>query len=98
MKSQFKILCPIGVQCNQNGDVFILDTGASCVHAVERTSIAKVTLLGTYSNPSTKAHNHTTVIKGSEVKLSNHLTDMFIPKSVDDMYIVDGGKSEVVIV
>ena len=42
VKSQFRMMCPTGVQCNQNGDVFILDSGASCVHAVERTSVGKV--------------------------------------------------------
>ena len=96
--NQYKIICPTGVQCNRNGDVFILDSGASCVHAVERTSVAKVFLLGTYCTPSSKGHDQNLVITGSEVKLSNYLTDIFISKDADDVYVADAGRNEVVIV
>ena len=98
VKSQFRIMCPTGVQCNQNGDVFILDSGASCVHAVERTSVGKVVLLGAYNNPSKNLHNQKSVITGSEVKFSNYLNDILIPTDTNDIYIVDSGKNEVIIV
>ena len=39
-QKQKRIMKPSSVQCNKNGDVFILDAGAAVVHAVDRSSVA----------------------------------------------------------
>ena len=51
--SQKKLIYPTSVVTNANGDVFILDPGASCVHVVDRSVIASVFLIGKYKKPST---------------------------------------------
>ena len=55
-------------------DSFILDSGSSCLLAVEHTSVAKVFLLGKYCKSSTKRYSKTaTVVRGFDVKLSNQI-------------------------
>ena len=47
-KSQKKIVFPVGVVANKNGDVFILDAGAACVHVVDRAVVANIRIIGHY--------------------------------------------------
>ena len=46
-KKQKKMIMPIGVVCNKNGDLFILDCGASCLHVIDRSSVCKDKVVGT---------------------------------------------------
>ena len=70
----------MGVYCNKCENVFILKSRASCLHAANRLSLAKFTLFGSYNNPSSKFHGQAKTKTDSEVKLSNHSTDIFISK------------------
>ena len=69
-----------GVYSNKREYIFILKLGASSLHAANRTSLAKFTLFGSYNNPSSKFHGQAKTKTDSEVKLSNHSTDIFISK------------------
>ena len=40
---------PVAVACNKNGDVFILDSIASCVHCVKRSSVSNGVRFGSFS-------------------------------------------------
>ena len=96
-KKQPRILFPTAVQTNRNGDVFILDSGASCLHAVDRSSVAKMFLLGEYMKPSNNKVSSKTMMSATSVALSNNLPDLCVPTDRDDIYLVDSGKSEIVI-
>ena len=69
----------MGVYCNKSEYVFILKLGALWLYA-NRLSLAKFTLFGSYNNPSSKFHGQAKTKTDSEVKLSNHSTDIFISK------------------
>ena len=96
-KKQPKILFPTAVQANRNGDVFILDSGASCVHSVDRSSVAKMFSLGGYMKPSNVQVSSKNMVKASLISLSNDVVDMCFSTDRDDLYIVDSGKSEIII-
>jgi hypothetical protein len=40
-KTQKRIMFAVAVTANVNGDVLILDSGAACVHIVDRSNVAK---------------------------------------------------------
>ena len=52
-RGQKSIIYPIVLQSNMNGDVFILDQGASCLHIFDRSDVAKGYIVGKYNCPST---------------------------------------------
>ena len=52
-KTQKRIIMPSSIDTNRNGDVFLVDAGASCVFVVDNSSVAKVKVLeGQYGSPS----------------------------------------------
>ena len=96
-RKQKKIIMPIGIQCNLNGDVFILDCGATCIHVADRSSVIKYFLVGNYMLHSTVPYKEGSSMKGAgELRLSNMVSDIFIsPK--DDVFVVDPGRQEIAI-
>ena len=72
--------CPsMAVYFNKSGDVFIVKPGGSCVPVANRLLVAKFTPFGSCNNPSNKFYSQAKTKTGSEVKLSNHWSDLFIP-------------------
>ena len=59
-----------------NGDVFILDSGASCVHVADKSTVAKDFILGAYLKPAKDVCSSDAVIKAANVTFSNNLTDI----------------------
>ena len=45
-RAQKRIVMPTGLACNDNGDCFVLDAGASCIHIIGRASVSKVIIIG----------------------------------------------------
>ena len=72
----------MAVSFNKSGDVFILKSGGSSVHVTNRLLVAKFTLFGSCNNPSNKFYSQVKTKTGSEVKLSNHLSDLFISEDL----------------
>ena len=94
-KQQKKIVMPTGLVCNDNGDCFILDSGASCIHVVDRSSVAKVYVIGKYLNPADDICTMNTSMKTSALNFSKHLTDITLINN--DVYIVDCGRQAIAI-
>ena len=95
-KKQKKMIHPVSVSCNQNGDCFILDAEAACIHVYDRFTVSKLHLVGKYSEPSLALYTTGSAkLKGKDVKLSNSLLAMDIYEN--DLYVVDGGRKELVI-
>ena len=55
-KSQTKILLPTSIKVNINGDIFVLDKGAACIHAYNRADVVKEYTIGKYNTPSNKVY------------------------------------------
>ena len=72
----------MAVYFNKSGDVFILKSWGSCVHVANRLLVGKFTLFGSCNNPSSKFYSQAKTKTGSEVKLSNHLSDLFISEDL----------------
>ena len=87
----------MGITSNRNGDVFILDTSNSCVHVVDRSVVSRVFFIGKYHSPSLQPYGSSkNTVTASEAKLSNQLGD--ITSNEDDIYILDQGRKEIIIV
>ena len=87
---------PTGITCNNNGDVFVLDLGASCIHIVDRSTVAKVHIIGQYMKADSKPYSANLLgMKASGIKFSNYLND--ITCSEDNISVVDAGRQEVII-
>ena len=97
-QKQKRIIKPVSVQCNRNGDVFIIDAGAAVLYAIDRSSVANMFTLGKYMEPSDKVYDSKSIIHGNHVHFSNFLSDMTIQSDRNDLYVVDSGRNEVVIV
>ena len=52
-KTQKSIILPTPIATNTNGDVVILDSAASCLHVIDRSTVAKCYTVGSYLKPST---------------------------------------------
>ena len=93
-KTQKGILLPIALCCNLNGDVFVLDKGASCVHVYNRGDIVKEHTIGKYQENS-QSKLKPKSMQGRDLTFSADLVDMDIKD--DNVYIYDGGKSQMII-
>ena len=50
--TQKNIVYPADVCANKNGEVFILDAGAACIHVIDRSIVAAVYFIGKYNSPN----------------------------------------------
>ena len=99
-KSQKKIVLCVDVCSNRNGDLYILDAGAACVHVVDRSNVAAVRMIGTYNSPNLDPYRGNKDEKKnvfSKIRLSNTLLDICIDND-DNLYVADGGRTEVIII
>ena len=103
-KKQMQIRYPVALLCNRNGDQFVLDSGAACVHAFDRFSVAKSYIARVYNKPSYDDYDYDDddvsgraklKLKGYNIKLSHNLLSMTI--LYDDLYISDGEQNELVV-
>ena len=95
--TQKKIIYPVDVCCNQNGDVFVLDAGSACLHIIDRSVVAIVHIIGKYNSPSTAPYASNVINKRSRLMFSRDLRALSI-NSNDDLAISDAGREEVVLV
>ena len=91
-KKQKPFVFPVAVECNRNGDVFVLDAGASCVHAFARFSVAKSYIIGSYMKPCLDRYDPAAPLKGKDVKLSNNIQSMAFVE--EDLFISDSDRRE----
>ena len=94
---QKKIHFAVDICCNRNGDVFILDAGASCIHVVDRSRVAAIYMIGKYCKPN--LHIYPKKIKNltKKLRLSNSVCDISID-SEDNLCVSDSGRKEIVYV
>lgn len=95
-KKQKPFIFPVAVECNSNGDVFVLDAGASCMHAFDRFSVTKSYIVGSYEKPCLDKYDSSTPLKGKDVKLSKNISSMAFVK--DDLFVADNDRRELVII
>ena len=94
-KSQKKIVLCVDVCANRNGDLYLLDAGAACVHVIDRSNVAAVCMIGKYNAPNMDEYHSDAPNKNvlSKIKLSNRLVDISID-SDDNLYVADGMRSD----
>ena len=91
-KTQKPIILPVSIKLNKNGEVFLLDQGAACVHAYDLSDVARSYILGKYMEPCQTMDE---VLTGKDIVFSDCLRAMDI--SNDHLYIADEGRNEVMI-
>ena len=98
-KSQKKIVLCVDVCANRNGDLYLLDAGAACVHVIDRSNVAAVCMIGKYNAPNMDEYHSDAPNKNvlSKIKLSNRLVDISID-SDDNLYVADGMRCEVIVI
>jgi hypothetical protein len=95
--TQKDILFPISMTTNQNGDIFILDKGACCVHVIDRCVVSRVFTIGRHGDPfGVQPYGFNRAVTCPNVRFSNNLKD--IAANNDDIYILDAGRDEIVFV
>ena len=96
-KTQARFVLPVAIAANKNGDIFVLDSGAACVHVADRSSVTKVTFLGKYNSPNMVSYGKCTLPKkASDLKISNGISDMLIVD--DNLFVADQLRNEIAIV
>ena len=97
-KTQKRFILPVAIAANKNGDVFVLDSGAACIHVADRSSVTKVTILGKYNSPSTASYGKGCNLPklAIELKTSNGVSDMIVVD--DNMFVADQLRNEIAII
>ena len=95
--SQKKIIYAVDLCTNSNGEIFILDAGAACVHIVDRSTVAAIYLIGKYNAPNIQPYpkNGKNTVNG--IRLSNSLMDISIDRN-SNVYVTDSGRKELIII
>ena len=98
-KSQKEIVFGVDVCVNRNGDVFLLDAGAACIHVINRCNVAAVDVIGKYNSPNLEVYSNDDKPKNivKNLRLSHSLFDVCMDDN-DNLYVTDGGRAEVIIV
>ena len=95
-KTQKRFILPVAIAANKNGDIFVLDSGAACVHVADRSSVTKVTILGKYNSPNTSSYGKSTLPKvAGDLKITNGISDMLIID--DNLFVADHVRNEIAI-
>ena len=97
-KTQERIIMPKAVCSNRNGDVFLLDSGASCIHVIDRSTVAKVYIVGTHGISQLSPYKPTFDNSVSNIRLGCDLLDMHIDYDNDDIAVHDASREEVIII
>ena len=91
--TQKKLIHPVDICCNKNGDIFVLDPASACVHVIDRSIVAIMYTVGIY-NTSPYAANVSN--KRSNILFSRELRALSV-NLLDDLAIVDSGRNEIVL-
>ena len=95
--SQKKVIYAVDVCSNANGDVFILDAGAACVHVVDRSTVAYVTQIGHYNTPNLEKYSKDSGNSVKKIRFSNSLMDISIDNDAN-ICVTDRGRKEIVLI
>ena len=82
---------------NINGEIFILDAGAACIHVVDRSTVAAVFIIGKYNSPNLGKYAEKSTNAVKNIRLSNSLIDLSIDSN-GNVYVTDSGRREVVVI
>ena len=95
-KTQKRFILPVAIAANKNGDIFVLDSGAACIHVADRSSVTKVKILGKYNSPNTSSYGKSTLPKlASDLKITSGISDMLIID--DNLFVADQVRNEIAI-
>ena len=97
-KAQKQIVFPTGVHSNTNGDFFLVDSGGSCIYGLDRSNVTRMHTVGTYRVPSYKPYLKHKIMKTKDICLSDNILDIHIPNFANILYIVDSGRSELIVI
>ena len=105
-KKQKSIIHPVAMQCNINGDVFVLHSGSACVLVFDNSTVARMYIIGKYQAPNLESYKCTEKVKpkstrqivkyAREAKLGSHLSSMVMAN--DTLYVADVSRKEVLVV
>ena len=95
--SQRKIVYAVDVCSNINGEIFLLDAGAACIHVVDRSTVAAVFIIGKYNSPNLDKYAEKNTNAVTNIRLSNSLIDLSIDSN-NNVFVTDSGRREVVVI
>ena len=95
--SQKKIVYPVDVCANVNGEVFLLDAGAACIHVVDRSTVAALYVIGKYNTPNLENYPVTGKNMVQNIRFSNSLLGISIDAE-DNLYVTDSSRKEVIVI
>ena len=98
-KKQKRIIFPVAIQCNVNGDVFILDSGSFSLHVVDNSTVAKMYEIGNYKTPNLKQYpecKNKEKMTAKNAQFGNHLSSMVMVN--DDLYVADVSRNEILVI
>ena len=96
-KSHKRIISPVGVCTNRNGDIFVLDSGGCCLHIIDNSSVAKMTTVGLYEKPDMLPYPSKFTNIANNLRLGKSLKDIQIDQKNDDILIHDASRGEIII-
>ena len=88
----------MAIAANKHGDVFVLESGAACIHVSDRSSVTKVTILGKYNPPNTVSYGKSCNLskQAGDLKISNGVSYMIVVD--DNMFVADQLCNEIAII
>ena len=95
--TQKKIIYPVAIVNNRNGDVFILDATASCIHVVDCCSVAAVHIIGRYGKPNLHSYPKNVSNMTKKLRLSNSICDLSVDEE-DNICVCDPDRKEVILI
>ena len=81
-KSHKRIISPVGVCTNRNGDIFVLDSGGCCLHIIDNSSVAKMTTVGLYEKPDMLPYPSKFTNIANNLRLGKSLKDIQIDQKM----------------
>ena len=97
VKTQKRIINPKGISCNRNGDIFLLDSGLSCIHVIDNSIIAKVCIVGSYDKPQKTPYGALYENSLNNVRFGNDLSEIQVDPLNDNVVVLDTSREEVII-
>ena len=78
---------PVAIVSNRNGDVFILDATASCIHVVDCCSVAAVHIIGRYCKPNLHSYPKNASNMTKKLRLSNSICDLSVDEEDNNLCV-----------
>ena len=96
-KSHKRIILPVDICANRNGDIFVLDSGGGCIHVLDNSCVAKMSTLGCYDKANLIPYPLKLENVSKNLRLGNDLKGIEIDDQSDDIVILDGSRHEIIL-